>query len=206
MEYKQLKDEELVKIANSDDEEALDYIIHKYKTKVKEISRSYFLIGGDMDDLIQEGMIGLYKAIREYDPNKNDTFLYFASMCIRRQLYTAIKRYQSGKNKILNSSLSLENKALEDFSLIDIISDKHVDPEEIYIYNEEIENKKKKALGMMSDLEKKVFELYIEGYSYRDIALMIDKTEKSINNTVQRIRKKIKRGAYEVSDGSNGKS
>ncbi len=206
MDYKYLQDETIVKIANEGDESALEYIIYKYKTKVKEISRSYFLIGGDIDDLIQEGMIGLYKAIREYDEQKNDNFSAFASMCIRRQLYTAIRRYQSGRHKILNSSVSLENKTLEQFSLIETISDKHVDPEEIYIYNEEIENKKKKAIDLMSDLERKVFELYIEGYSYHDIALMIHKTEKSVNNTVQRIRKKIKRGVYEASDGSNGKS
>ncbi len=193
--YKKYDDSELVCMANEGNYFAEQYIINKYKKHVKMKARTYFLIGADREDIIQEGMIGLYKAVRNYDGLKQSSFNTFAEICINRQIITAIKTATRQKHMPLNYYVSLNQTLNHDSSertLLDVVDDINInDPMALFITKErfkEIEDNLKKVL---SKLEMQVLELYLDGKTYREIALEIKRNTKSIDNAIQRIKSKI---------------
>jgi len=195
LELKELSDEEIVALSKSGNEIATDYLINKYKNFVKSRARTYFLIGADKEDIIQEGMIGLYKAMRDYNSDKLASFKGFAEICITRQIITAIKTATRQKHIPLNSYVSLNRPAYDDESermMIDLIAEKeNFDPEEIMITKEHFSTMLKKMSTVLSKFEWKVMNLFLDGKSYSEIAKKLDKSEKSIDNALQRIKKKV---------------
>ena len=157
--------------------------------------RTYFLIGADKEDIIQEGMIGLFKAIRDFDPDKQAQFRSFAELCVTRQMITAIKSATRQKHIPLNTYISLSRPVYEDESektLLDLVSLHYVsDPEQIFINEENLGNTEKEINDILSDLEKSVLELYINGKSYAEIGAVLHKEPKSIDNAIQRVKHKI---------------
>lgn len=195
--FDNLTDEEIVYEAINDDNEALEYLIHKYKNFVKSKARSYFLIGADREDIIQEGMIGLYKAIRDFNPEKLSSFRAFAELCITRQIITAIKTATRQKHIPLNSYVSL-NKPLydedSDRTLLDILSGVKIsDPEELIISREEFEDIEGKMGEILSKLEWQVLMAYLGGKSYQEIAKDLKRHVKSIDNALQRVKRKLEK-------------
>ena len=194
--YENYTDEQLLDIIKNGDNKPVDYLINKYKNLVKVRSRAYFMMGADTEDIIQEGMIGLYKAIRDY--KKTDaTFQTFAKICIDRQVMTAIKTANRKKDLPLNSYLSLNMLVYDEENEITYIDkleeSKILNPEEIIIDKENVKTLQQKINQNLSDLEKQVLQLYLKGRSYATIAKKLDKDEKSIDNAIQRIRKKIEK-------------
>lgn len=192
--YENLKDEEIVKLVRDGDEFAQEYIIEKYKRLVKMKARPYFIIGADKEDIIQEGMIGLYKAIRDFDGNY--IFYSFAELCIKRQIISAIKSAARQKHSPLNSSLSLNkvvNDEDDDKTYIELFADKLSNPEELFIDREDKNYIEEKIAHNLSSLEYKVLKLYLRGKSYYEIAAIINKDEKSIDNALQRVKKKVEK-------------
>ena len=193
--YAQLSDNELAALANSDDSHAQDYLLNKYKNFVRAKARSYFLIGADREDLVQEGMIGLYKAIRDYNSEKQSSFRAFAELCITRQIITAIKTATRQKHKPLNSYVSLNKPIYDeesDRTLIDvIIGNKVLNPEEIIIDREDLAHIEAEIGEMLSDLEWKVLSLYLKGKSNQEIAQQLGRRVKSIDNALQRVKSKL---------------
>nr|WP_317358754.1 RNA polymerase sporulation sigma factor SigH [uncultured Tyzzerella sp.] len=194
--YENYTDEQLLDIIKNGDNKPVDYLINKYKNLVKVRSRAYFMMGADTEDIIQEGMIGLYKAIRDY--KKTDaTFQTFAKICIDRQVMTAIKTANRKKHLPLNSYLSLNMLVYDEENEITYIDkleeSKILNPEEIIIDKENVKTLQQKINQNLSDLEKQVLQLYLKGRSYATIAKKLDKDEKSIDNAIQRIRKKIEK-------------
>ncbi len=192
--YENYTDEEILDFIKNGDIKATDYLITKYKNLVKMRARAYFIIGADTEDIIQEGMIGLYKAIRDY--KKTDaSFQTFAKICIDRQVMTAIKTANRKKHLPLNSYLSLNMLAYEEDSettYIDKLEESKVlNPEEIVIDKENVKILQEQINQNLSGLEKQVLKLYLKGRSYATIAKKLEKDEKSIDNAIQRIRKKI---------------
>ena len=191
--YNGISDEELIKETRLGNLEAQNYLLEKYRNLVTMKANKFFLIGAESDDMIQEGMIGLFKAIQSFDMEKNNSFKTFANLCIERQLITAIKTSNRQKHIPLNSSFSLNKTAFEDddTSLFEILDSKFVeDPLDTITkkeYFETIENKIDKNLSFF---EKKVLERYIQGESYIDIANKLNSPVKSVDNAIQRIRKK----------------
>lgn len=190
-----LFDEELVMLANNGDIAALETIIHKYKKFVRAKARSYFLIGADREDIVQEGMIGLYKAIRDFRADKLSSFRAFAELCITRQIITAIKTATRQKHIPLNSYISLNKPIYDeesDRTLLDILSGSQVsDPEELIIGREELEAMEGKIGEILSGLEWKVLSSYLEGKSYQEIAQELNRQVKSIDNALQRVKRKL---------------
>ncbi|MCI5893626.1 MAG: RNA polymerase sporulation sigma factor SigH [Clostridiales bacterium] len=194
--FENLTDEELVFLAHKNDgREAEEYLLNKYKNLVRARAKAYFLVGGDNDDLVQEGMIGLFKAIRDFDVDKDVSFHSFAELCIKRQIFTAIKTADRQKHQPLNTYISLNTPVYDDDierTLIETVSERHsVDPEKLYIMREKLSDIEKEIETKLSKLEKSVLILHLEGMSYREIAEIIDKPEKSIDNALQRIKKKL---------------
>lgn len=197
MEFNGLDDEAIVTMANKGNEKALEYLIYKYKDFVKSKARSYYIIGGDRDDIIQEGMIGLYKAIKGYENEKFASFRNFADICVTRQMITAIKTATRQKHKPLNSYVSLNkpifgegsNPTIEDT----VRSGRITDPMELFIGKEELDRVESKINGFLSSLEKEVLMSYVEGRSYEEIATDLNVRVKSIDNALQRVKKKIER-------------
>ncbi|WP_066021741.1 MULTISPECIES: RNA polymerase sporulation sigma factor SigH [Clostridium] len=190
-------DEEIVMMAKLGDEKSQEYLINKYYNFVKAKAKSYFLIGADKEDICQEGMIGLYKAIRDFKPNKLSSFKAFAELCITRQIITAIKTATRQKHIPLNTYISL-NKPLydedSDRTLFDVVSGAEVsDPEELIISKEEVKKIKKSMLKVLSGLEIEVLESYLEGKSYQEIAKELDRCSKSIDNALQRVKRKLEK-------------
>ncbi|MBU5678145.1 RNA polymerase sporulation sigma factor SigH [Alkaliphilus sp. MSJ-5] len=193
----EIVDEVMVEIAKDGDLEALEYLIKKYKNFVRAKARSYFLIGADREDIVQEGMIGLYKAIRDFKPDKLSSFRAFAELCITRQIITAIKTATRQKHIPLNSYVSLNKPIYDeesDRTLLDVISGQKVtDPEELVICREELGHIEGKIGEILSDLEWKVLALYLEGRSYQEIACDLDRHVKSIDNALQRVKRKLEK-------------
>lgn len=194
--YENYTDEEILDFIKNGDINATDYLITKYKNLVKIRARAYFMIGADTEDIIQEGMIGLYKAIRDY--KKTDaSFQTFAKICIDRQVITAIKTANRKKHLPLNSYLSLNMLAYEEdneTTYIDKLEEsKALSPEEIVIDKENVKTLQEQINQNLSGLEKQVLNLYLKGRSYATIAKNLEKDEKSIDNAIQRIRKKIEK-------------
>jgi RNA polymerase sporulation-specific sigma factor len=201
--YLDLSDEVLA-IQSKSDNEAMEYLIKKYNNLVLARARAYFLIGADKDDLIQEGMIGLYKAIRDFDINKVPNFSAFADLCVKRQLITAIKTATRLKHTPLNSYISFTKNSDDDDdqSLLDILySDVTHNPENMIVSKEYIEELQNSLNTSLSKMEKKVLNYYLKGLDYTEIAVVMEKPVKSIDNALQRIKKKISNILYE-----NGKS
>lgn len=197
-EFDNLSDEDIVfSIKDNDDKQALDYIINKYKNFVRAKARSYFLIGADREDIIQEGMIGLYKAIRDFRNDKLSSFRAFAELCVTRQIITAIKTATRQKHIPLNSYVSLNKPIYDedsDRTLLDVLSGVRVsDPEELIISREEFVDIAEKMESILSDLEWKVLMSYLDGHSYQEIALDLDRHVKSIDNALQRVKRKIEK-------------
>ncbi len=190
-------DEEIVMEAKGGDIIALEFLINKYKNFVKAKARSYFLIGADREDIIQEGMIGLYKAIRDFRDDKLSSFRAFAELCITRQIITAIKTATRQKHIPLNSYVSLNKPIYDedsDRTLLDILSGtKITDPEELMINREEYKDIEFKMGEILSELEWKVLTLYLEGKSYQEIAVDLQRHVKSIDNALQRVKRKLER-------------
>jgi RNA polymerase sporulation-specific sigma factor len=195
--YFQLEDEELVELVHSGDSEALDYLIQKYRNFVRAKARSYFLIGADKEDIVQEGMIGLYKAIRDFREDKLTSFKAFAELCITRQIITAIKTATRQKHIPLNSYVSLDKPIYDeesDRTLMDVLSGaKVLDPEELFINQEEFDHIEVKMKELLSDLERKVLALYLDGQSYQEISEELNRHVKSIDNALQRVKRKLER-------------
>jgi len=195
--YQLMIDEEVVDFAREGDDSALEYMMNKYKNFVRAKARSYFLIGADREDIIQEGMIGLYKAIRDFRLDKLSSFRAFAELCITRQIITAIKTATRQKHIPLNSYVSLNKPVYEedsDRTLLDIIScAKVVDPEEMIINREEYFDIEEKMREILSPLEWKVLMSYLEGKSYQEIAKDLKRHAKSIDNALQRVKRKLER-------------
>lgn len=190
-------DEDIVMEAKNGDVIALEFLINKYKNFVKAKARSYFLIGADREDIIQEGMIGLYKAIRDFRDDKLSSFRAFAELCITRQIITAIKTATRQKHIPLNSYVSLNKPIYDedsDRTLLDILSGtKITDPEELMINREEYNDIEYKMGEILSELEWKVLTLYLEGKSYQEIAIDLERHVKSIDNALQRVKRKLER-------------
>jgi len=195
--YYLLVDEELVEYARNGDDYALEHLINKYKSFVKSKARSYFLIGADREDIVQEGMIGLYKAIRDFRTDKLSSFRVFAELCITRQIITAIKTATRQKHIPLNSYISLNKPIYDEDSertLIDVISGSNVtDPEELIVHREEFGSIEKKMSEILSELEWQVLTAYLEGKSYQEIAVELNRHVKSIDNALQRVKRKVER-------------
>ncbi len=176
---------------------ALEFLINKYKNFVKAKARSYFLIGADREDIVQEGMIGLYKAIRDFRGDKLSSFRAFAELCITRQIITAIKTATRQKHIPLNSYVSLNKPIYDedsDRTLLDILAGtKITDPEELMINREEYNDIEFKMGEILSELEWKVLTLYLEGKSYQEIAIDLKRHVKSIDNALQRVKRKLER-------------
>lgn len=192
-----MTDDELIVLSKNGDGYATEVLMEKYRNFVRSRSRTYFLIGADKEDIIQEGMIGLYKAIRDYKPEAQASFKSFAELCITRQIITAIKTATRQKHIPLNSYISLSKPVYDDENervLLDtVIERKKLDPEEIMIDKERFSSIEEKLSDILSKLEWKVLSKYLEGKSYTEIARQINKSEKSIDNALQRIKKKIEK-------------
>ena len=188
---------DIVLKASKGDKIALEYIIKKYKNFVKAKAKSYFLIGADKEDIIQEGMIGLYKAVRDFDASKTNSFKGFADICITRQMITAIKTATRQKHIPLNSYISLNKPVYDEESertLLDIIATSIVtDPEELIISKEELKHIESKMNELLSDLELQVVEYYLNGKSYQYIADKLKRDVKSIDNALQRVKRKLEK-------------
>ena len=194
--FEAMADEQVVKLAQeAGDGAALEYLLNKYKNFVRTKARSYFLIGADHEDIVQEGMIGLYKAIRDYRAEKLSSFRAFAELCVTRQIITAIKTATRQKHIPLNSYISLNKPIYEedsDRTLLDVITEEGMsNPEEMIIDREDLSMIEGKIGQMLSDLEKDVLVRYMEGKSYVEIAGEMNRHVKSIDNALQRIKRKL---------------
>ncbi len=209
--YKIAKDEELVLMAQNGDDEAQEYLLDKYKSLVRAKSRAYFLIGADSEDIIQEGMIGLYKAVRDYNEEKNASFRSFAELCVNRQMITAIKAATRQKHQPLNSYVSLNKPVYEEESeqtYMDFLqsdSSALLNPETLLIGQENKHFLEDQMVKNLSSFETRVLVLYLQGRSYFEIAHVLDKPEKSIDNALQRVKKKLEKFLEEKNlDGAEG--
>lgn len=195
--FDSMLDEEIVLNARDGDAASLEYIINKYKNFVRAKARSYFLIGADKEDIVQEGMIGLYKAIRDFRNDKLSSFRAFAELCITRQIITAIKTATRQKHIPLNSYVSLNKPIYDeesDRTLLDILTaTKITDPEELIISREELVSIESKIGEILSDLELEVLMSYLQGKSYQEIACDLDRHVKSIDNALQRVKRKLEK-------------
>ncbi|MFC0274119.1 RNA polymerase sporulation sigma factor SigH [Metabacillus herbersteinensis] len=192
-----LQDEQIIEMVHQGDSDALDFLITKYRNFVRAKARSYFLIGADREDIIQEGMIGLYKSIRDFKEDKLTSFKAFAELCITRQIITAIKTATRQKHIPLNSYVSLDKPIYDeesDRTLMDVISGtKVMNPEELIINQEEFDDIEVKMGELLSDLERKVLVLYLDGRSYQEISEELNRHVKSIDNALQRVKRKLER-------------
>ncbi|MDN7247487.1 RNA polymerase sporulation sigma factor SigH [Planococcus shenhongbingii] len=195
--FTEMTDEELVSLVHSGNTEALDFLITKFRHFVRMKARSYFLIGADKEDIIQEGMIGLYKAIRDFRSEKLSSFRAFAELCIIRQIITAIKTATRQKHIPLNSYVSLDKPIYDeesDRTLMDVLTGNGADdPEEMMINNEEFLYMEAKMGEVLSDLEREVLALYLDGQSYQEISMKLERHVKSIDNALQRVKRKLER-------------
>lgn len=193
-EYWELSDEQLIEKLRGGDEKLMDYILDKYKPLVRKKANAVFLIGGETDDLIQEGMIGLFKAVRDYDGGKEASFFSFAELCITRQLYKAVEASNRKKHAPLNSYVSFYSKAGEEgHSLAETLTTGGMgDPEQIVIDQENLKMFWEKLKERLSSMEREVLDEYLSGLNYQQIAVKMGKSPKTIDNALQRIKMKIR--------------
>lgn len=195
--YEDMPDNEIVKLAQDGEGLALEFMLNKYKNFVRARARSYFLIGADHEDIVQEGMIGLYKAVRDYKPDKLASFRAFAELCMTRQIITAIKTATRQKHIPLNSYVSLNKPIYDedsDRTLMDVITERReTNPEELLISREDYARIESKIGSMLSSLEQDVLMSYLDGKSYQEIAKELDRHVKSIDNALQRVKRKLEK-------------
>lgn len=195
--YDYQSDEDIVEAVREGESEALEFLINKYRNFVRAKARSYFLIGADREDIIQEGMIGLYKAIRDFRMDRLASFRAFAELCITRQIITAIKTATRQKHIPLNTSVSLDKPVFDeesDRTLLDVISGSVLDdPEDLIIHKEDFIHMEGEINKVLSGLEKQVLSLYLEGQSYQEISDELNRQVKSVDNALQRIKRKLER-------------
>lgn len=199
MDYRQVTDEELIVRLRDGEEQITDYIMDKYKNLVRSKAGSMFILGADRDDLIQEGMIGLFKAIRDYDCGRDASFFTFAELCISRQMYSAVQAAGRMKHIPLNSYISLYGGSStgqgeeEENGVLGILADNGLNPEDFVIDKENVENLEKQIEQELSTFEKQVLDLHLTGMSYSQIARVLGRDEKSTDNALQRLKGKIKK-------------
>lgn len=188
-----MTEENLISLAQQGNGEAVNELLSKYKSIVNKISRSYFLIGGDMEDIVQEGMIGLYKAIVNFNSEKHASFKTFARTCIKHQIQSAVKTATSSKNMVLSSALSIaEQVNFEDDEEIEILLPSSLPlPDDKVLEHERMSELQKSIRKALSPLENKILSLYLKGYSYKEIAEIGGLTKKSIDNGLSRIKNKL---------------
>ena len=196
--FDSMTDEDIALLAQQGDADASEYLLNKYKNFVRSKARSYFLVGADHEDIVQEGMIGLFKAFRDFRPDKLASFHAFAEICVTRQIITAIKTATRQKHIPLNSYVSLSEPLYddnEDKTLVDMLAArKTIDPEEMFLRREKNEMLNAEIESKLSDLEKTVLSLYLGGMNYHEIAAELSRTPKSIDNALQRIKNKLYKG------------
>lgn len=192
--YQELSDEQLIRKLREGDSKIMDFILDKYKPLVRKKSNAMYLIGGDTDDLIQEGMIGLFKAIRDYDESKEASFYHFAELCINRQIYSAIEASNRKKHAPLNSYISFYSESNEDGVAVEDLlgADFLSNPEEVVIAQESQEILLQKLRAKLSKFEQNVLDDYLSGMNYQQIAEKMGKSPKAIDNALQRIKGKMK--------------
>lgn len=195
IELEHLTDEEIVELAKHGNVGALEYLINKYKNFVRAKARTYFLIGADREDIIQEGMIGLYKAIRDYRYDRQASFRAFAEICVTRQIITAIKTATRQKHIPLNSYVSLNKPVFDEESERTlgevVVTEKDGNPEDLFINQENLMDIESTMHKILSPLEQEVVNLYLEGKSYQEIAEQLDRHVKSVDNALQRVKRKL---------------
>lgn len=198
MEFEKMSENDIINLAQKREDAAMEYLLEKYKPLVRQKTRKLFLIDGDKDDLIQEGMIGLFKAVRDYQVGKDAAFRTFADLCISRQLYSAIKKSNRLKNQPLNSYVSIYSDEFSDAdelagdrTVISSGSDNIANPEAIMIDRENAIDMQNKMFDKLSKMEREVLKRYLEGMTYQEIAADMEKSPKSIDNALQRIKGKI---------------
>ena len=195
--FDSMTDEDIAMLAQAGDEDASEYLLNKYKNFVRSKARSYFLVGADHEDIVQEGMIGLFKAFRDFKPDKLASFHAFAELCITRQIITAIKTATRQKHIPLNSYVSLNKPIYDDENertLIDVISEElAANPEELLISREDISLIEGRIGDTLSPLEKQVLLRYLDGKSYQDISAELGRHVKSIDNALQRVKRKLQK-------------
>lgn len=189
MKFEKFSDEELCEKAKGGDGEAENYLLNKYKNLVRAKAKTLYLLGGDREDLIQEGMIGLFMAVRDFDKNKNASFSTFANLVCERRMYNAIKAGQAGKNLPLNTYISLYEG--QDF-INNLRANSHLEPEGFVIDKENTVFLLEKLSEVLSKLEEEVLDLYLSGKDYKEIAEMLERSPKSIDNALGRIKTKFK--------------
>lgn len=184
--YQELTDEQLIACIQAGEKVCMDILIERYKLQVRRQARALYLIGGDSDDLIQEGMLGLFKAIRDYQPGKETSFEHFAQLCISRQLYSAIQASNRQKHVPLNSYVELSPRLGEEAG-----DPKEKSPEELLMDQESLEDLYEEICGVLSPFEQEILEACLNGQSYTEIAASLNKPVKSVDNAIQRIRRKL---------------
>lgn len=198
MDYGQVTDEELIDRLRDGDTRITDYIMDKYKNLVRSKAGTMYILGADREDLIQEGMIGLFKAIRDYDSGRDASFYTFADLCISRQMYSAVQAAGRMKHIPLNTYISLYGEGTgggedEEGDVLSALADRGLGPEEQFIDRESVERLEQQIERELSGFEKQVFELYITGMGYSQIAKLLGRDEKSTDNALQRLKGKIRR-------------
>lgn len=198
MEFEKMSENDIINLAQNKQDSAMEYLLEKYKPLVRQKTRKLFLIDGDKDDLIQEGMIGLFKAVRDYQAGKDAAFRTFADLCISRQLYSAIKKSNRLKNQPLNSYISIYSDEFNDAdelagdrTVISSGSDNIANPEAIVIDRESAVDMQNQMFDKLSKMEREVLKRYLDGMTYQEIAADMEKSPKSIDNALQRIKGKI---------------
>lgn len=198
MEFEKMSENDIINLAQNKEDSAMEYLLEKYKPLVRQKTRKLFLIDGDKDDLIQEGMIGLFKAVRDYQAGKDAAFRTFADLCISRQLYSAIKKSNRPKNQPLNSYISIYSDEFNDAdelagdrTVISSGSDNIANPEAIVIDRESAVDMQNQMFDKLSKMEREVLKRYLDGMTYQEIAADMEKSPKSIDNALQRIKGKI---------------
>ena len=190
-------DDNMVFRAKAGDEKSLNHILKKYRNFVRSKAKPFFIGGADKEDILQEGMIGLFKAIRDYDEEKTVSFRAFAELCVTRQIITAVKAATRQKHIPLNSYISLNKPMSEedpDKTLMDMMKNSHIsDPEQLIISKEEMKLIEEKTKEMLSEFETRVLSLYLKGYSYNEISEKLCKHPKSVDNALQRIKRKFEK-------------
>lgn len=192
--YGQKTDEQLIRKLREGDKEITDYIMEKYKNLVRKEANAMYLLGGENDDLIQEGMIGLFKAVQNYDVEQETSFYSFAKLCITRQMYSAIEASKRKKHSPLNSYVSLYDRSDSQSSLIETMeAGQESNPEELLVSREYVQILESKLQENLSDLENRVLYLHLLGTDYKTIARLLDKSPKTIDNALQRIKSKTEK-------------
>ena len=192
--YEQMTDEQLIAKLRDGDSNIIDYLMEKYKNTVRKEANAMYLLGGENDDLIQEGMIGLFKAVQDYDMKQGASFFSFAKLCITRQMYSAIEASRRKKHGPLNSYVSFYEQGEDESTLVDTMeAGGESNPEELLVSREYVKVLQSRLAESLSDLENRVLYLHLMGTDYKTIARLLDKSPKTVDNALQRIKNKTEK-------------